>query len=227
MEAFSNVFSFIAGVPAIIGLFLTALFIALSSDWRLSLLALLVQYVLAGLTLTRFIRPEVAVVKILVGTLTVLIFYLTALHVHGPRRIQESEEEQPHALRRWLGWDGGPMGLVLRLLAVLLVVLALIQLFGELRLPLVSTDIAFAAIWLASMGILGLVLGGGPLRVAPAALTILTGFDLLYATLEPSLAAVGLIGALTLLSALAFSYLALVQAANVDPKKPDEEAAEL
>jgi hypothetical protein len=92
---------------------------------------------------------------------------------------------------------------------------------------LVSADIAFAAIWLASMGILGLVLGGGPLRVAPAVLTILTGFDLLYATLEPSLAAVGLMGALTLLSALAFSYLALVQAANLDPKKPDEEATEL
>ena len=46
MEAFSDTFLSIAGVPAIVGLILTAAAIFLTSDWRLSLTALLVQYVL-------------------------------------------------------------------------------------------------------------------------------------------------------------------------------------
>lgn len=226
MEAYSEVFAFLAGAPAIIGLFLTALIIVLTADWRLSLAALLIQYVLAGLVLTRFIQPEIAVVKILVGVLVVPILYLGTRHTPDMRNSQEAEGENGGSLGSPLGWGAGPMGLVLRLLAVLLVVLALIRLFGTYRLPLVSIDIAFAALWMGSMGIIGFVLAGGPLRVAPALLTILAGFDLVYATIEPSLAIVGFLGALTLLTALAFSYLVAVQTLGTSPQDSDKEGAE-
>jgi hypothetical protein len=61
------------------------------------------------------------------------------------------------------------------------------------------------------MGLVGLVLSAKPLRVAPALLTILAGFDLVYASLESSPAVIGSWGALTLLAVLAFAYLATVQ----------------
>jgi hypothetical protein len=226
MEAFSSFFAFMAGVPAIVGLFLTALVVFLTSDWRLSLTALLAQYLLIGLNLTRFIEPEVALVKILVGVLVVPILYLSARQVQGAREPERTDEQGPQLLGLRLGWDAGPLGLPLRVLAVLLVLLALIRLYGTFPSPPVSADVAFAAMWMGSMGMIGLVLGGRPLRVATAILTILAGFDLVYASLEPSLAVVGFFGALTLLTAFAFSWLTIVQGLGLEAQKPDPEGTD-
>lgn len=227
MEAFSSLFELMAGTPAIIGLFLTALVIFVASDWRLSLAALLVQYLLVGLALTRFIAPEVAVVKILVGVLVVPILYLGTRHAHRVDGSGDNDAGGLHLLGLKVGWDAGPLGLPLRLLAVLFVFLALVRILSQFQSPLApagfSIELAFVAIWMGSMGIIGLVLGGGPLRAASAILTILAGFDLVYTTLERSLAIVGFNGALTLLTALAFSYLAAVQTMGIGNDEPDQE----
>jgi hypothetical protein len=226
MEAFFTAFAFVAGVPATIGLILTAVTIFLTSDWRLALTALLVQYTLVGLALTRYIRVEVAIVKILVGVLSVSILYLTA------RRIQEAKGDRASVAvgsRFWglqVGWGAGPLGLPLRLLVVLLVALALIRLFNGSRLFPISPDVASVALWLGGMGVAGLVLSGDPLRVAPAVLTILSGFDLIYAGLHSGLAITGFSGALILLTALAFSYLAVVQELGIVRAVSGEEGAE-
>jgi hypothetical protein len=226
MEGLAQIFSFTAGLPAIIGLVLTAVTIFLTSDWRLSLTALLVQYIIVGLALTRFIQAEVAIVKILAGVLAVFILYLTA------RRVQEEKDAQatPESGSRFLGmavaWGAGPLGLPFRLLAVVMVTLGLVRLFGNYSFPLVSADIAFVAFWMGSMGLLGLIISGIPLRVAPAVLTILAGFDLVYAGLEPSLAVVGFWSALTLLAALAFAYLATIEGLGVTPSPREGEELE-
>jgi MFS family permease len=210
MQALTDILAFLAGTPAVVGPVVTALIIYLTSNWRIALLALLGQYLLVGLGLAQRIQPEVAFVKILVGILAVLILYLTA------RRLQEEEdpnpdkESEPRILGMHVGWMSGPLGLPLRLLSVFLVILALVRLFDNYQLALVPVQVALVASWLGAMGMLGLVLSGGPLRVAYAFLTILTGFDLVYATLEPSLAVVGFFSAFTLLASLAFSYLASV-----------------
>jgi len=227
METFTEAFTLLAGGPAMFGLILTALTMFLTSDWRLSLTALLVQYILVGLSLTRSVQGEVAIVKILAGVLAVFILYLTA------RRIQEEKGALPAKRRgsRFLGltvaWRGGPLGLPLRLLAVVLVALALVRLFGSYDFPPVPADFAFAAFWMGGMGMLGLVLSGEPMRVAPAVLTILAGFDLVYAGLEPSLALVGLWSAVTLLAALTLSYLAIAHDSAESPDLPGEEEGEL
>lgn len=226
MEAFSDTFAAIATVPALVGLFLTGVIIFLTSDWRLSLAALLIQYILTGLTLTRFIETEVAVVKILVGVIVVLMLYLSARHVQEVQQSRAILEGEVQLRRLRLGWDAGWMGLLLRFLVVMLVVIALTRLFSVYSLPLVSTGITFVAIWLASMGVIGLVLGGGPLRLAPALLTIMVGFDLVYTTLEPSLAIAGFFGTLVLLTGLAFSYLAVAHGLGMGSESPDTEGTE-
>lgn len=223
METFSEGFASAAGAPAAIGLLLTALIIFLTSDWRLALTALLVQYVLAGLTLTRFIMPEVAILKILIGVLAVFILYLTARYVQEtrPAPVEEQTGSRLRGLR--VSWSGGPLGLPVRALVALLTALALVLAVTRSELVLVSIDITLLAFWLGAMGVVGLVISRDPLRVSPAVLTILTGFDLIYANLEPSLAMVGFFGALILLAALAFSYLAIVEASNFIPEEPTEE----
>jgi hypothetical protein len=163
--------------------------------------------------------------------MVVPILFLGTRHMPGAGKEQETDEGGVQFLGLTVGWDAGPLGLPLRLLAVLLVVLALVRLFGQVQLPLaskgVSIDLALAAIWMGSMGVIGLVLSGGPMRVATALLTILAGFDLVYATLEPSLALVGFYGALTLLAALAFSYLIVVQTLGQGGEDPGTEGTDL
>ena len=220
------------------GLFLTGWAIFLTSDWRLSLTALLAQYVLAGLALGRSIQAEVAIVKILAGVLAVFILYLTARRIQELGKPQHVETGSSRFLGLQLSWAAGPLGLPLRFLTTLLVALALVRLFNDVPLsqgawpPLFAIDgtglspgIVFVASWLGTMGILGLILSGDPLRVAPALLTILTGFDLAYASLEPSLAIVGFLGALTLLTAMSFSYLATCQGLTSSPPELEEEEA--
>lgn len=219
MDAFTDIFAFLAGVPAISMLILAALTMFLTSDWRLSLTALLVEYLFLGLALTRFIQAEVAIAKILAGVFVVAMLYLTARRVQEARGTPETAESDSRFLGLHVGWDAGPLGLPLRLLAVSLISLALIRLFSAFHppllpdsgQPLVPVDIAFVAYWLGGMGVLGLIVTGELLRAAPALLTILIGFDLVYASLEPALAVTGLFAALNLLAALAFSYLATIQ----------------
>jgi prepilin signal peptidase PulO-like enzyme (type II secretory pathway) len=110
----------------------------------------------------------------------------------------------------------------LRLLAVILLVLALVRLFGAYQFPLVSASTAFVAVWMGALGMLGLVVSAEPLRVAPAILTILAGFDLVYGGLQQSLTVVGFWSALTILAALALSYLALVQGLTKEQSQQDD-----
>jgi hypothetical protein len=235
MEAFAEAFSFLAGLPAVVGLFLTAATIFLTSDWRLSLTALLVQYVLLGLTLTRFLQAELAIVRVLVGILAVPILYLTARRLQEVRGPAQPEQGEIRFLGLSMGWGAGPLGLPLRLLAILLVALAFIRFFPNYEAllagltvagPALPPDVIVVSFWLISMGIAGLVLSGDALRVAPALLTILSGFEVIYAGLQTNLAIVGFFGALTLLAALAFSYLAAVQGLGSGPAAAEEEAAE-
>ena len=225
MEAFGGIFEFLAGVPAMIGLVLASITVFLASDWRLSLTGLLVQYVLVGVTLTRLVQDEMAIVWILVGVLAVSILYLSARHVQEIKGSEAVEKTESGFLGLRVGWAAGPLGLPLRLLTVILVGLAVLRFFDDYRMLLpildssevaVPLDIAFVAFWLGGMGLVGLILSADPLRVAPALLTILAGFNLVYASLESAPAIIGFWSTLTLLAVLAFSYLATVQALGKD-----------
>ncbi|MBN1135720.1 MAG: hypothetical protein JXM73_04000 [Anaerolineae bacterium] len=210
MDTISDILSFMAGLPSLIGLILAAAIIFLAADWRLSLAALLVQYILVGMALSPSIQQEVVIVKILAGVLAVVILYLSARLVPPAPAVSAGGGETHLFLRLHVDWAAGPLGLPLRFLTVLLVGLAIVRLFQGYQPTLLPTDLALAACWLGGMGLLGLILSDDPLRVAPAALTILAGFDLAYAGLDQNLAVAGFCGVLTLLAALAFSYLILV-----------------
>lgn len=235
MEAIAELFSSMAGLPAVVGLMLTGAIILLTSDWRLSLTALLVQYVLLGLILTRFVQAELALVRVLVGFLVVPILYLTARRVRNVRGGGVAGQGEIRFLGLSMSWGAGPLGLPLRLLTLLLAGLVFVRFlpdYGSLMAGLVvegpslPPDLIMVSFWLVSMGIAGLVLSGDALRVAPALLTILVGFELVYAGLQTNLAVVGFSGALTLLTALAFSYLAAVQDLGRAPAITPEEAPE-
>ena len=203
--------SFLTTTPAIAGLVITASLIVVISDWRLLIAALLGQYVLVGLLLTRLIQPQVALTKALIGALVCVVLYLTA------RPVSASEEEP--TLEQELSEDGGRLlsaieggaslpDFAFRLLAALFVGVAVYSLSKRYPLPEVPSDIGFACYWLASLGLLVLMLTKQPLKAGMGLLTLIAGFELFYSVLERSLSVVGFLGIANFLIALAIAYLA-------------------
>jgi hypothetical protein len=206
--------SFLTTTPAIVGLVITASLIVVIRDWRFSLAALLGQYVLVGLLLTRLIQPQVAVIKVLIGALVCVVLYLTARLADVSEREQEVAEDSRLPLRVI---RGGPSlaDFAFRLFATLFVGLAVYSLSRRYPLPEVPSDIGLACYWLASLGLLVLMLTEEPLKAGMGLLTLIVGFELFYSALEHSLSVAGFLGIANFLIALAIAYLMAASAAEL------------
>lgn len=204
--------SFLAAV-GVAGVFITAGLLVVSRDWRINVIALTVQYFFVALLLARQIRLEVAAVKGLVGWLICMVFYLTERRASTLQQAAASEESPATPTQRWRRWAMSARA-SFSLLAVILIAVAAYT--AALRLPLseslISIDITLACYLLAGLGLLQIGLNEMPMQVGFGLLTFLSGFDLLYVSLEPSLAVAGLLGAVSFLIALAAAYLRTVQA---------------
>ncbi len=212
--------SFLRASPAVAGLVVTAALIIVVRDWRVSLMALLAQYLLLGFLLTRLLLPEVATVKTLVGALICPILYLTARSGLA-RQVEEGRgylspgfAAQARSARRnrqgsrSIGQETFSPGRPFRLLAAILIGLVTTSLLNSYPPPEVPRDIGFACYWLGLMGLLAMILTTEPLRAGLGLLTFMSGFELFYAALESSLSVIGLLGIVNLLMALAIAYLA-------------------
>lgn len=185
------------------GLFVASALLVLVRDWRVSLLAVLSQYVLVGLVLARLVLPEVALIKVLIGALICPMLYLAARQAGwGAHRDLLPGMSQGEVF---------PGGRAFRLLAVTLAALVAVTLSQEYPLPVVPPDVGLASYWLMLVGLLILMLTEEPLKAGQGLLTVILGFELLYALIERSLALVWLWAVVNLLLALAISYLVVVR----------------
>jgi hypothetical protein len=202
--------SFLAAMPAVAGLLITAGVLVVSRDWRLNVIALTVQYFFVVLLLTRQIRLEVAAVKGLIGWLICMVFYLTERRAGALEQPSEPEDAAPQRWRRWMLSARA----LFHLLAVILIAVAAYT--AALRVPLPETevprDITLACYLMVGLGVLLIGISEIPMQVGLGLLTFLSGFDLFYVALEPSLAVAGLLGAVSFLIALAAAYLRTAQA---------------
>ena len=202
--------SFLASMPAVAGILITAGLLVVSRDWRLDVTALTSQYFFVVLLLTRLIRLEVAAVKGLTGWMICMVFYLTERRASVLE--QSVAEEGKGASRRWVISARASFCL----LAGLLVSVASYTAALRFPLPEVPPDITLACYLLVGLGVLLIGLSEAPMQVGLGLLTFLSGFDLLYVALEPSLAVAGLLGAVSFLIALATAYLRAAQIAIAD-----------
>jgi len=205
--------------PAIVGLAITASLIVIVKDWRLSLAALVGQYVLVGLLLTRLIQPQVALTKVLVGALACVVLYLAARFVDVSERERETAGDS-HSPPSAIG-QGSPSlaDFAFRFLVTLFMELAVYTLSKRHPLPEVPADIGLACYLLASLGLLVLMLTKEPMKVGMGLLTFIAGFELFYSVLERSLSMAGLLGIANLLIALAVAYLATSWEAGLPARK--------
>ena len=72
---------FLRGLPAAYLALLAAGILTVIWDWRVAILALVVQYFAVGLLYAEVLDPRLAIVKLLVGVFVCLILYFTARQV--------------------------------------------------------------------------------------------------------------------------------------------------
>jgi hypothetical protein len=219
---------FISYESALIGLFITAGVILLTRDWRLLILALLIQYIMMGFILAQLVRPDIAILKVMIGAFICPILFISArqVSVSAGAPIPATYSESRTWFDRFLDYAErllivaddrrqtqapAPTGHWFRVFLTLLLIVVTILLSRSFPLPQLPPAVTMAVYWLGLAGLLILTLTEDPLKVGVGLFTLLTGFGLYYAVLESSLLLAGLWGAAKLLLALAIGYLAVVR----------------
>lgn len=189
--------------PLVILIAISASSVAMFVDWRLGLMAQLLESFFVGLLLSQVMLPELAMLIPLVGGLACFVLYWTG------RRLQ-TEWARAGRGESWLGsYDraASPMGLPFRILTLLFWGLAVSTLAAQFPLPEVPASLNAAAYWLVGMGLLAIILTRDPFKTGLGLLTFSNGFELLYIWFDPGLLVLGLLGIGNILTALVASYL--------------------
>jgi hypothetical protein len=179
--------------PAFVLLLAAAVAVLILRDWRMVLAALALQYIGVFVLAAGAWPVSLAIIKLVVGWMATAALGLTQLS-H-----RESVEEH--------SW---PSGWLFRLLACLLVLLVVISSAPRLVVWMpaaVSLAAAQGSLVLIGMGMLQLGMTTRPLRVITGLLTILAGFEILFAAVENSILVAGLLASVNLGLAFIGAYL--------------------
>ena len=207
-------FSFLRGYPATWILLVTGIVIVIFVDWRLSLLALIVQYLIASLLFFDLLNPQLALIKLFVGMFVCLILYWTARQITYGRKGRLNPLTWPIKSQKTI--QLGPLSISRTLaerVAAILVALLLVGLLEwgfSFYLPGLPPDLGYinlAILLLLALGAAGVISGRAPLPIGMSVLTFLTGFELYLAAFDQSTRTLALLAALNLIVALIASYL--------------------
>lgn len=190
------------GVLVLVLLVGNSLAILISRDWRWVLAALGVQYFLAFLLIMPSWPLELAAVKLVGGWMAAAILGLTRLN------IAEHPQEAPRfpTSPAFLGFAAG---------LVILIVIGAAPSLAEWTHAL-SIYQAWGGLLLIGIALLQTGLGDNPFRNIVGLLTLLAGFEIIYAAVETSILVAGLLAIVNLGVALVGSYLML--APGMEPR---------
>ncbi len=210
---FLNYLDFLRGEPATYLVTITAAIILVVRDWRWSLLALSIQYLIAGLLYVDVLEPRLAFMKVVVGIFICLILYITARQVSwGELPVDVTPEEAPQlSQNRFVRFGPAmlPATTLFRLVLALMIILAAWVLVRRqfFLLPVVPDHFNLAVYAMIGLGLIGLGLTSEPLKAGMGLFTFLTGFGLFYSTLEQSATMVTMLAMAGLTLAMAIAYL--------------------
>jgi hypothetical protein len=206
-------FGFLRGAPAAYLVLVAAAVVVVIGDWRVSVLALALQYLLAGLLFVDVLDPRLAIIKLFIGLFICLILYITARQVNWGRLPVDITKAEAVQLRdeRQIRFGSFllPTTLPFRLFLALMMALVVWVLAqrAEYSLPVVPEHVNLAVLALAGMGLLGASLTSEPLKAGMGLLMFLSGFELLYSALDQSVAMLALLSAAEMAVTLVLAYL--------------------
>lgn len=205
-------FSFLASTPSSAVALVAAGCIVIFFDWRVLVFAFGTMALFTGLLYSQLLPPQVAGIKMLVGLLIAVQMFVTGRYIEhsrasaNPTKTSPNEEQSTRV--RWRSATGLPFRVVVA--AMVLLISWQASLTSNLTLPDVSPVLSASVIGLVAMGLLGLGLTEEPLKAGMLLLTVLSGFELYYAAVEPALAVIALLAAMDFAVALAACYLAVI-----------------
>jgi hypothetical protein len=173
--------------------FITSITLLLVRDWRITLALLSVQYIGMFLLVLSHWPPGMSAAKLITGWMSVAILTMT----------QSSIPTYTHQESSW------PEGRTFRffIAALVLIAVASFSPFLLVWLPGITLPVAYGGLFLVGMGLLQLGITIQPLRVTIGLLTVLCGFEILYASIENSVLVAALLSVVNLGLALVGAYL--------------------
>lgn len=187
----------------------TSTSIMVNRDWRILLGSLTIQYLAVFWLVTRHLPLAMGSVKLIVGWMVVAILGMT--------RLNSSSAEQGEQDRFF------PSGSAFRLL--LMGVVILIAIGGtpriEAAIPGMGLAVVAAGLLLIGAGVVQLGVTNNLTRVIIGLLTMLSGFEIIYAAVESAILVTGLLAAVNLGLGIIGSYLLI--AGSVPLIVPGEE----
>lgn len=173
----------------------TSAAILINRDWRLSLGALAVQYLAAFWLVTRHLPFVMGSAKLISGWMVVAALGMTYLSLSNT----EEEKQNPNL----------PRGQWFRLILLLIVGLATAGATPriEAAIPGLGLPVIAGSLLLMGAGAAHLSATSDTLNVVLGLLTILTGFEIIYAAVESSILVTGLLAVTNLGLGLTGSYL--------------------
>ena len=184
----------ILGVLGFLLLFVTGTLLLLARDWRASIGLLGIQYLAMFLVVLMMWPFSVALIKPMVG-------WMVAAVLSTSKAAQIDFSEDPLM----------PMGRIFRITLAVLILIVVLSVAPRLNdlLPEIN-------IWVMQCGLLAICLGLAhvgistrPFRIILGLLTVLTGFEIMYAAVEVSFLVIGLLAVINMALSLAGVYFGL------------------
>ncbi len=203
-------FSAVSFANQVLGLVIVVALIVIVTDWRISLLALAVQYILVAMLLSTLIPLQIATVRMIAGGLVALMFYITARSTQPRSRRQRDPLEPPplpeDPVPRGVFWTNLPFRLIgLALVSISVIVIS--QQFVLLNAPTLFWAIG---LWLMGGGLLTIAVTRDALKMGTGLLFFTSGFGIVYLSIDNSLLIYALLVVSDLVIALAISHIASV-----------------
>jgi len=198
-----NIFAWIV----IIFLLLTSAGLLITRDWRLGLGLLGLQYVGVFWLTNQHWPISMAAIKVVTGWMAIAILGITRLN------LKEPDGETKHF------W---PQGRLFRLFiaGIITVIIATIAPRMEDIIPGIGLSVISGSLILMGLGMLHLGMTAQPFRVILGLLTVLSGFEALYAALESSILVAAMLSVVNLGLALVGAYLLI----GSNPEETEEAA---
>jgi hypothetical protein len=178
---------------------ITALILLLELNWRITIIALALQYLGIFLLVVLSWPLELAIVKLVAGWMASAVLGLTWANT-------TTNDQPTHTIST----------ILFRLLAAILVVLVAVSVSPGLAFWLKDITVvqAYSSLILMILGLIQLGLSSRPIRIIIGLLTVLGGFDILYASLVTSVLVAGLLAVVNLGLALLGAFLITDQSAE-------------
>ena len=183
-------------LPVVFLVSLTGIILLVSPDWRVSIAALAAQYFGVFVLVAMSWPLEMAIVKLVTGWMVCAVLALAKTGAPG----------------RYIEEQGTIMIVLFRLLAAGLVGLVVASTAPRILvwIPEITIEQLLGGWVLISLGLLHLGLTSSGLRVILGLLTVLAGFEIIYAAVETSVLVAGLLAAVSLGLALVGAYLLVI-----------------